>query len=71
MTVTPCESCGGKRLRPEILAVTVGDKNIAQLCDLSVREALEFVDKLELSEKEAMIANQILKEIQGETAVPD
>ena len=65
MTVTPCESCGGKRLRPEILAVTVGDKNIAQLCDLSVREALEFVDKLKLSEKEAMIANQILKEIKA------
>ncbi len=65
MTITPCETCGGRRLRPEILAVTVGDKNIAQLCDLSVREALQFVNALELSQRQMMIANQILKEIKA------
>ncbi|MCI8646172.1 MAG: excinuclease ABC subunit UvrA [Firmicutes bacterium] len=65
MSVSPCETCGGKRLRPEILAVTVGDKNIAQLCDLSVRDALDFVKALQLSEKERMIADQILKEIKA------
>ncbi|NBI63586.1 excinuclease ABC subunit UvrA [Clostridiales bacterium] len=65
MAITPCETCGGRRLRPEILAVTVGDKDIAQLCDLSVRDALQFVDTLELSEREMMIANQILKEIKA------
>lgn len=65
MSVSPCETCGGKRLRPEILAVTVGEKNIAQLCDLSVRDALDFVTRLQLSEKELMIADQILKEIRA------
>ena len=65
MTITPCSTCQGKRLRPEILAVTVGGKNIADLCELSVREALAFVDRLQLSEKEAMIAGQIIKEIKG------
>lgn len=65
MTITPCDTCGGRRLRPEVLAVTVGDKNISQLCDLSVREALRFIDSLHLSEREMMIANQILKEIKA------
>lgn len=65
MSVSPCETCGGKRLRPEILAVTVGEKNIAQLCDFSVRDALDFVTRLQLSEKELMIADQILKEIRA------
>lgn len=65
MSVNPCETCGGKRLRPEILAVTVGEKNIAQFCDLPVRDALDFVSELRLSEKELMIADQILKEIKA------
>ncbi len=65
MTVTPCKTCGGRRLRPEILAVTVGGKNISQFCDLSVREALQFVEGLQLSQREAMIASQILKEIKA------
>lgn len=65
MTITPCKTCGGRRLRPEVLAVTVGGKNISQLCDFSVREALQFVEGLELSQREMMIANQILKEIKA------
>ena len=65
MRTTPCTSCGGARLRPEILGVTVGGKNIAQLCNLSVIHAIEFLDNLELTEKEQMIAGQILKEIKA------
>lgn len=65
MSVSPCEACHGRRLRPEILAVTVGGKNIAELCELSVREAMDFTQQLELSEKDAMIAGQILKEIRA------
>ncbi|MGI6212499.1 MAG: excinuclease ABC subunit UvrA [Anaerovoracaceae bacterium] len=58
-----CPDCGGKRLKPEVLAVTVGDVNIAELSDMPIRKALEFVDDLKLSEKDEMIARQILKEI--------
>lgn len=63
MSLEPCEACKGKRLKPEVLAVTVGGLNIAQLSDLSVRDALVFVNDLNLSEKESAIAWQILKEI--------
>lgn len=63
MTVHKCEACHGKRLRPEVLAVTVGGKNIAELSDLPVRDALSFVENLELSEKDMLIARQIVKEI--------
>ncbi len=59
----PCQSCKGARLRPEAVAVTVGGKNIHQLASLSIGEAQEFFNKLELSEERAMIASQILKEI--------
>ena len=67
MKLTPCEACGGKRLRPESLAVTVGGKNIADLSDLSVRAAGDFIETLaaQLSEKDAAIAYQILKEIRA------
>lgn len=58
-----CSVCDGKRLRPEALAVTVGGKNIYDLCQLSVLESLEFFEKLELSETRQAIAAQILKEI--------
>lgn len=60
-----CHQCHGKRLKPEVLAVTVGGKSIADFSDLSVRDALEFVNNLELSEMEAQIAEQILKEIKS------
>lgn len=63
MTVNKCEACKGKRLRPEVLAVTVGGKNIAELSDLPVRDALSFIENLELSEKDMLIARQIVKEI--------
>lgn len=63
MTVHKCEACKGKRLRPEVLAVTVGGKNIAELSDLPVRDALSFIENLELSEKDMLIARQIVKEI--------
>jgi excinuclease ABC subunit A len=63
MNIEPCEACGGKRLKPEVLAVTVGGKNIAELSDLSVRDALSFVKGLRLSDKDEQISVQILKEI--------
>ena len=63
MTVHKCEACQGKRLRPEVLAVTVGGMNIAELSDLPVRDALSFIENLELSEKDMLIARQIVKEI--------
>lgn len=63
MTVHKCEACKGKRLRPEVLAVTVGGKNIAELSDLPVCDALSFIENLELSEKDMLIARQIVKEI--------
>lgn len=63
MTVHKCEACQGRRLRPEVLAVTVGGKNIAELSDLPVRDALSFIENLELSEKDMLIARQIVKEI--------
>ncbi len=65
MTIRECSDCHGKRFKPEILAVTVGGINIAQLSDMSIREALEFVENLELSETDYKIANQILKEIKA------
>ena len=63
MTQTPCPDCKGKRLKRESLAVTVGDCNIADLSDLPVRGAREFLGNLQLGKTQAMIAEQILKEI--------
>ena len=60
-----CHQCHGKRLKPGVLAVTVGEKNIAEFSDMSVRQALEFVNHLELSEIDQKIAAQILKEIRA------
>ena len=60
-----CHQCHGKRLKPEVLAVTVGEKNISEFSDLSVRGALEFVEGLELNEMDEKIAHQILKEIKA------
>lgn len=65
MSVSQCHECHGKRLKPELLAVTVGGINIMEFCDMSVAEALEFIDKLELSPMHQMIASEILKEIKG------
>ncbi len=63
MSAHPCPDCGGKRLKPESLAVTVGGINIDAFTHFSILEALDFLDHLTLSGQEAMIANQILKEI--------
>ena len=63
MTQTPCPDCHGRRLRPEILAVTVGGKSIADVSDLSVRDARTFFAGLSFGEKNTMIAAPILKEI--------
>ncbi len=59
----PCTTCNGARLKPEILAVTVGEKSIWQVCELSCKEALVFFENLELSERQAFIAAAIVKEI--------
>ncbi len=58
-----CPDCLGHRLKKEVLAVTVGGKNIHEVTCLSIRDCKEFFDNLELSEKEKIIANQVLKEI--------
>ena len=63
MTRCTCESCKGMRLKKESLGVTVGGKNIIELCTLSVNETIEFFQKIQLSETENQIAEQILKEI--------
>ncbi|MEI8216792.1 MAG: excinuclease ABC subunit UvrA [Eubacteriales bacterium] len=63
MSLVPCDDCKGKRLKPEVLAVTVGDKSIAEFTDLSVREGLKFVESIKLSTKDTIIAQQIVKEI--------
>ena len=65
MRVSPCPKCHGRRLRPELLAVTVGGKNIMEFCDMSVVEAMEFINGLELSVTHRKIAEEILKEIRG------
>ena len=62
---TDCEYCHGQRLNPMSLAVTVGGKNIHEFCSMSVQNALDFVNSLELSETETAIAREILKEIRA------
>ena len=63
MSQTPCPDCQGKRLRPEILAVTVGGKSIAEVSDLSIEKAQAFFTSLTFGQKDGMIAAPILKEI--------
>lgn len=65
MSNTPCNKCKGARLKPEALAVTVGDKNIFNFCNLSIKDELEFISALELSEKNKIISEQIVKEIRA------
>ena len=60
---TVCPDCHGQRLKKEALCVTVCGKNINEFCDMSISEALEFVKSIKLSERDMMIASQILKEI--------
>lgn len=58
-----CGSCHGARLKPEALSVTVGGKNIYEFCTLSISDEIEFINSLELTEKEQMIGNLVIKEI--------
>ena len=59
----PCPTCHGARLKPEYLAVTVGDKNIQEVCELSCRSALDFFEHLQLTERQHLIGAAIVKEI--------
>jgi excinuclease ABC subunit A len=63
MSFRPCPVCKGARLKPEVLAVTVGGRNIHEFTQMSVTRAIEFLDGLELSETEQLIGNRIIKEI--------
>ena len=65
MREVPCSACQGARLRPEVLAVTIGDLSIAQLSDLSIRAAKDFLDSVTLEERSSVIAAPILTEIQA------
>ena len=65
MSAVPCPDCKGERLKKEYLAVTVGGVNISDFCKMSVNEALDFMENLTLSERDAMIAAQILKEVKA------
>lgn len=65
MTITDCSSCKGKRLRQEALGVTINNKNIWDLSELSVADTINFFDQLDITENEAKIAEQILKEIKA------
>ncbi|HIY56159.1 MAG TPA: excinuclease ABC subunit UvrA [Candidatus Dorea merdavium] len=67
MRITPCHKCGGQRLKPEALAVTVGGKNIAEVTALSVEKLQGFLQKLKLNKQQMLIGGQILKEIQART----
>ena len=65
MTAVECPVCHGDRLKKTILAVTVGGKNIADFCKMSVKQALRFVEELTLTRQQELIAGQILKEIRS------
>ncbi len=65
MREIPCRACKGQRLRPETLAVTIGDRNISDVTDLSIRDALAFTGDMGLSEREEMIAARLVKEIRA------
>jgi excinuclease ABC subunit A len=63
MRETPCPVCKGTRLKPEVLAVTIGDKSIAAICELSIKECAAFLNKISLSAREKQIAERVLKEV--------
>ena len=65
MSPIPCAACRGRRLKKEILAVTVGGKSIAEFTELSINDALDFIDGLQLTQKEQQISDLILKEIRS------
>jgi excinuclease ABC subunit A len=63
MSLVPCEGCGGARLRPEVLAVTLAGSSISQLCELSVVDALRFFDTARLTDTQAFIAQRVIQEV--------
>ena len=63
MNITPCHACKGQRLKPGALAVTVGDKNIAELTGMSIEKLQAFLKELKLTNHQMLIGGQILKEI--------
>ena len=63
MRETPCPACNGARLKPEVLAVTLGGKNIWQICELSIAECAVFLKKISLNAREKKIADRVLKEV--------
>ncbi len=65
MRITPCHECGGQRLKKSSLAVTVGDKNIAEVTELSIIELQKFLNELQLTQTQELIGAQILKEIKA------
>ena len=65
MQITPCHTCRGQRLKPEALAVTIGDKNIFEITSMSIAKLTEFMENLELTETQQLIGNQVLKEIKA------
>jgi excinuclease ABC subunit A len=65
MTITPCDTCKGQRLKAESLAVTVADKNIYEITNLSVKQLMAFLDTMSLTERQQMIGKQVLKEIRA------
>ncbi len=58
-----CEKCAGARLKPEVLAVTIGDKNISQICELSIADCATFLKQIKLNKREAQIAERVMKEV--------
>ena len=65
MSIKPCTTCHGARLKPEVLAITVGGKNIEEVTDMTIKEAAQFFSSLRLSQRELVIGEQILKEIKA------
>ena len=65
MRITPCECCGGQRLKKSSLAVTVADKNIYEITNMSVKDLVDFLEQMELTKQQLLIGDQILKEIKG------
>lgn len=65
MSITPCECCHGKRLKPESLAVTVADKNIAEITEMSIADLHVYLQTLDITDRQQMIGSMILKEIRA------
>jgi excinuclease ABC subunit A len=63
MQEKPCFACKGRRLKPEVLAITIGDKSIMDICEMSIDDASTYMGSLELSEKDMQIAKLVLKEV--------